>query len=139
MSRESDRSVLRFAGGELAMSGWIGLFVSAVAGGLFVGIGAPLAQRRIPRNWFYGVRTRTTMRSDAIWYPVNERGGRQFVVLGGALLFLALISLVFLGNDDTQKDFAILAAVITLAGIAWSVWSCLAYARQLDRQLKSTE
>jgi hypothetical protein len=121
------------------MGDWIGFLVSAVGGALFVGIGAPLAQRRIPRNWLYGYRIRATLRSDDVWYPVNERGGRHLVVLGGALLFLALISLIFLGNDDTQTDFAILAAVIAVAGVTWSAWSCLTYARTLERQLRSSD
>lgn len=119
------------------MGDWIGLLVSAGAGVILVATGIPLAQRRIRRNGLYGFRIHATLQSDTIWYPVNERGGRHLVMLGGALLFLALISLIFLGNEDTQTDFAILAAMIILAGVAWSAWSCIAYAKTLERQIAS--
>jgi hypothetical protein len=115
------------------MDGWIGIFAPGVIGVIFVVVGIPLAQRRVPRNAWYGYRIRTTLRDDAVWYPVNERSGRHLVVLGGALIFVALIGLFFVGNDDSQRDLLILGLAVAVAGLAYSIWSCYTLARTLDR------
>src|SRR5262245_16443157 len=116
-----------------AMAGWIGVVAPGIIGVVFVLIGIPLAQRRVPRNTWYGYRIRTTLKDDAIRYPVNERSGRHLIVVGGSLILVALIGLFFTGNDDTQRDLLILALALAVVGLAYSVWTCYALARELDR------
>ncbi|HEY7036260.1 MAG TPA: SdpI family protein [Thermomicrobiales bacterium] len=116
------------------MAGWIGVLVPGAIGLLFVIVGIPLAQRRVPRNAWYGYRIRTTLKDDAIWYPVNERSGRHLIVLGGALILVALVGLSFTGDDATQRDLLILSLALTAAGLAYSIWSGYALARLLDRE-----
>jgi hypothetical protein len=115
------------------MDGWIGVLVPGVIGATFVVVGIPLAQRRVPRNNWYGYRIRSTLKDDDIWYPVNERGGRHLIALGGALFLVALIGLFFAGNDDSQRDLLILGLAVAVAGLAYSIWSCYTLARTLDR------
>jgi hypothetical protein len=55
------------------------------------------------------------------------------IILGGALLFLAAIGLIFAGRDRTQEDLTILAALVAIGGIGWSAWNCIAFARALNR------
>jgi uncharacterized membrane protein len=49
---------------------------------LLVALGIPLILGRVPRNWFYGSRTRRTMASDAAWYPANRVTGWVLVTVG---------------------------------------------------------
>ena len=61
-----------------------------VASGLFlVGAGVPLMRRIVPPNRWYGVRLRSTLADERIWYAVNERTGRDLIVLGIMVLFVA--------------------------------------------------
>lgn len=95
------------------MNGRLGVLVPGVIGAVFVAIGIPLAQRRVPRSAWYGFRTRTTLKDDDIWYPINERRGRRFVVLGGSLRLVAPIGLIFTGDDDIRRDLLALALAVT--------------------------
>jgi hypothetical protein len=115
------------------MSGWVGVLASGAIGVLFVLIGMPLARQRVSRNFWYGFRIRTTLRDDGIWYPVNERSGRHLIVLGSSLILVALMGLFFIGDDGTQRDLLILSLAITIVGLAYSIWTCYAFARELDR------
>jgi hypothetical protein len=42
-------------------------------------IGLPLLLRKVPRNSFYGFRTRAALESDERWYDINAYHGRQLV------------------------------------------------------------
>lgn len=65
------------------------LFGSAI---LLIVLGVPLMQRKVPPNWAYGVRIKATMSDDAIWYAVNEKSGRDLVVLGVAYLAALILA-----------------------------------------------
>ena len=92
---------------------YVALF--AVIGLLFVVLGIPLKQGRIPPNYFYGFRTPRTLRDEKVWYPANRvlgidmiRGG--VVIVAGALLMLALRGFV------TSEG-----AVLVLVGVSVAV------------------
>ena len=40
----------------------------------------PLIIGIVPRNRFYGIRTRKTLSDDAIWYPANRFGGWALII-----------------------------------------------------------
>jgi uncharacterized membrane protein len=44
-------------------------------------VSLPLALRRVPRNRWYGYRTRATLRDDFVWYEANAYFGRSSLVL----------------------------------------------------------
>ena len=54
----------------------------AMTGFLFVVLGFPLYRGRVAPNIVYGCRTRRTLSDPKIWYPVNRRGGRNFMIAG---------------------------------------------------------
>jgi uncharacterized membrane protein len=92
---------------------YVALFI--LIGALFVVLGIPLKQGRIPPNYFYGFRTPRTLRDEKVWYPANRvlgidmiRGG--VVIVAGALVMLALRGFV-----------AAHAAVLVLVGISIAV------------------
>jgi uncharacterized membrane protein len=57
-----------------------------VSGIALIGLGIPLYRRRVPPNALYGVRLRSTLDDDELWYDVNARAGRDFIVIGTAFL-----------------------------------------------------
>jgi uncharacterized membrane protein len=59
-------------------------------------ISIPLILRKVPRNWVYGVRTPATLKSDEIWYPANEYGGKALLVSS----VISAIGVLILVNVD---------------------------------------
>lgn len=121
------------------MANWLGVMVPVLIGGLLIAVGAPLMGRKVMRNRWYGLRFRSTLEADAVWYPVNELGGRHLVVLGGSLIFVGTVGLLFTGNETTQRDVLILAVAIFLAGVTCSVRSCWLLARDMAREQRTRQ
>ncbi len=64
---------------------------------LFSGIGVtsilsgiPLARRRVRPNRWYGLRIPATCADEYVWYEANAACGRDLILLGCALLLVAL-------------------------------------------------
>ena len=57
---------------------------------IYVGLGIPMARRKVPRNSLYGLRVGETMASDEVWYEANAICGREFVAFGWATLIVAV-------------------------------------------------
>ena len=56
---------------------------------LVIALSVPLIFRLVPRNFFYGIRTRSSLSgSTADWYAINRAGGTALVV--GALASMLL-------------------------------------------------
>jgi uncharacterized membrane protein len=49
---------------------------------LFIALAMPMILGLVPRNWIYGTRTRRTLSSDDVWYPVNRVAGWLLLVVG---------------------------------------------------------
>jgi uncharacterized membrane protein len=47
---------------------------------LFALVALPLVFRKVPRNGFYGYRTRATLSQDFVWYEANAYFGRSLLV-----------------------------------------------------------
>jgi hypothetical protein len=54
-------------------------------------IALPLALRKVPRNRFYGVRTRRTLADDRTWYESNAYGGRCLLAASAVSIVIALL------------------------------------------------
>src|SRR5438445_9865769 len=57
---------------------------------IFVGLGIPLATRRIPPNRWYGFRVPKTMAAEGIWFDANEVVGRDLAISGGIMALAAV-------------------------------------------------
>jgi uncharacterized membrane protein len=89
-----------------------------VASGVFlVGAGLPLMLRRIPRNRWYGVRFPSTLADESLWYAVNERSGRDLVVVGTAVVAVGLAAPLMLPHWWPELR-ALLVAVVLIVGLA---------------------
>ena len=90
---------------------------------LVAGLSVPLILRRVPRNVFYGFRTRKTLASDAVWYPANVFAGQAL-----ALASVAAAGLVWLlpeGAPEWMPAAVLVGAV--LAALAVSLWHLRQY------------
>lgn len=71
------------------------LVICFASGLLLIAAGIPMWLRRVPRNAFYGVRFRSTLSDERIWYEINARAGRDFVIMGAGYLLLLTAALLF--------------------------------------------
>ena len=69
---------------------------------LFILLAIPLILGIVPRNYFYGFRSRRTLESDALWYPVNRVAG----------VLLALAGLAWGTSGDTVGLVALGVAIL---------------------------
>lgn len=88
---------------------------------LFSGIGVvsivsglPLARRRVRPNRWYGLRIPATFADEHVWYEANAACGRDLVLLGCALLLVALglPRLVAL----SRGEYAVACAAVLVTG-----------------------
>jgi uncharacterized membrane protein len=93
----------------------------AMTGLMFIGLGVPLIQRRIPPNRFYGFRTTKTLSNPKIWYEVNHISGNDLLV-AGALITISSLTMLFLAQS-WRPDYVALTLlavmVLSLSGAAW--------------------
>ncbi len=66
-------------------------------------VSIPLVTGWIPRNRFYGVRTRKTLSDERIWYAVNRFGGWLFIASG--LIYLGIASFVPYSTDSASLNW----------------------------------
>ena len=66
-----------------------------VAGVIGIGLAIPMLLSKIPRNAFYGFRTKRTLDSDEIWYPANRFAAKGLLVWGMLNILIGIISLWF--------------------------------------------
>jgi hypothetical protein len=64
-------------------------FAGLLIGIIFTAVGVPLYMRLVPPNSLYGLRVGATAVDESVWYEANHRTGRDFVLLGMALLAMS--------------------------------------------------
>ena len=60
-------------------------------GPVLILLSIPLVFRWVPRNRVYGFRVYATLRHDDVWYDVNGRSARQFLLLGVLMVALEFV------------------------------------------------
>jgi membrane protein implicated in regulation of membrane protease activity len=86
----------------------------AALGVLLVGLGWPLARRRVGPNRWYGLRVPATFADPHVWYEANAVAGRDMVALGVLLVVLAAALPTVAGVRG--PDFGVTAAAVTVVG-----------------------
>jgi uncharacterized membrane protein len=66
-------------------------------------ISVPLVLGLIPKNRFYGVRTRKTLSDERVWYAANRFGGWLFIISG--LIYLGIAAVVPYSSDSTSLNW----------------------------------
>ena len=98
-----------------------------VLGPVLVLMSIPLLFRWVPRNRLYGFRVAATLRDDVVWYEVNARSARHFLLLG-----LVMVALDFVLPRSFRNEILSAIAVIGLAVITVVNWR---RANRLAREL----
>lgn len=113
------------------MESWVGTLLALGLGIVYVALGYPLYRRTVGPNSFYGFRIRQTLHDPDVWYPVNERSGKHFMVTGLALILLGAVSLIVAQSKDRQKVVMVLALALSLVGPLYSGVVCYRMAKAL--------
>jgi uncharacterized membrane protein len=70
---------------------------------IFLLLSIPLVLGWIPKNRFYGVRTRKTLSDERVWLAVNRLGGR--LIIACSLIYLSIAALVPYSSDITSPNW----------------------------------
>ena len=97
------------------------LFV--IVGVIYISLGIPLLLGRIPPNAWYGCRTRKTLSSEEIWYPVNRVSGRYMIISGVAVILSAFGVFIFRRSLGPDHGAAILLVVLVVSVLGMVVES----------------
>jgi uncharacterized membrane protein len=99
----------------------------AALGPVLILMSIPLLFGWIPRNRLYGFRVPATLRHDAVWYDVNARSARHFLLLGAVMVALEFVL-------PRPLRPTILSSV-AVAGLAVAMTLNWRHANRLARQL----
>ena len=99
----------------------------AALGPVLIVVSIPLLFRWVPRNRLYGFRVPATLRHDAVWYEVNARSARHFLLLGAVMVVLE-----FAVPRPLRNEILATVAVVGLAVATVVNWR---HANRLAREL----
>jgi uncharacterized membrane protein len=99
------------------------------AGVLFVSLGIPLFQQRVPPNYWYGCRTTKCLSDRKIWYAVNRITGKS-MMMGGVIMLATSILMFALRKSLRPDNAAMLAIAVLLLGTAFLVINSLRAQKQ---------
>ena len=105
-----------------------------LAGVALIGLGWPLARRRVAPNGALGIRLPTTLASSAVWYGTNARAGADLIRLGVLLVGVGLVLPWLVG-----RPAFVVEAVIGCAGLILVYVRAASHARRLFEGLVHDE
>ena len=89
---------------------------------VFIALGVPLKQGKVPPNWWYGFRTRKTVSNPDIWYAVNRITGIDMIRAGTIIAAASLIMLALRNSITPEAAVAVLLAVM-LVMVGWMAYN----------------
>src|SRR5689334_6410752 len=92
---------------------WLGILLAALA--------IPMALGRVPRNRWYGYRTRRTLADDRTWDLVNRVSGKGLVVGGIVEALMALVWGRVFPDEASQKIANVVTMTVMLATVM--IWT----------------
>lgn len=94
-------------------------------GVVFIALGIPLFQERVPPNAWYGCRTEKSLSDRKIWYAVNRVTG-QDMIIGGILVIISSLATLIFGrkaNPNYATTIPLFVLVLSTAGTLPKHWS----------------
>jgi uncharacterized membrane protein len=89
-------------------------------------------RRRVPPNRWYGIRFPSTLADERTWYSVNERSGRDLLVVGATVVLVALAArFVFPGWPPEFR--ALLVAFVLIVGLVAVTVRAIRYTKHLPQ------
>ncbi len=117
------------------MEGYMASVISGVCALLFIGLGVPLANCRIPPNRWYGYRvSRYQFEDEEIWYAINARGGAHTVITGMVLAGYCGFTLLFAGERGAQEALTVVLTLMLLVWAAYEITWSVREARRMARE-----
>jgi len=114
------------------------LLVSFVGTGLLItALAIPLALGNVPPNLLYGVRVRATRHNVDIWYYVNERSGRDQIVVG--VLNVIAPALLYILYDATEPTYAYACMGVLFASLVVMMVRSRRYIRTAQARFGATQ
>jgi uncharacterized membrane protein len=95
--------------------GFLYVVLFVVIGALFVALGIPLKNGRVPPNRFYGFRTPRTLTDENVWYPVNRVLGVDMIRGGIAIMAVSLVLLAVRGFITSETAVMVLVGAMIAA------------------------
>lgn len=100
----------------------IGFVISLILAIPSLLLGISLIFRKVKPNHFYGFRvSKFVFKSDDIWYEVNAKGGTLLIIIGGVLMIIASLALVFINDNILQGIFIFIDFLILALGLIISL------------------
>ena len=93
-----------------------------LAGILLIGLGWPMAARRVRPNRWYGLRIPATFADERVWYDANAVAGRDMVVLGVVVVVVA-VGLPLIVNLQLPVYIGICGGILGLGSLIMTVHS----------------
>lgn len=91
------------------------MIICFASAALMIGLGIPMAIRKVKRNNLYGARLKYTMMDDDIWYDVNAMAGKGIIIIGILELAMGFASIIVLKN--VTEKLPVIYFLIGVAGI----------------------
>ncbi len=99
------------------------------AGVLVYLVSLPLVYRKIPMNYFYGIRIPAAFESDERWYEINAYGGRQMTTWSWLIIAAGLVGLFIPRN--AVPFYTPISTVVVLLAVLIPVIRVTRWARRL--------
>jgi uncharacterized membrane protein len=93
----------------------IAALISAGVGVVFIGLGIPLFQKRVPPNPWYGCRTTKSLADEKIWYMVNRTTGKDMILAGILIIISSLAVFMFASKMRPNYAAVVLLSVLILS------------------------
>lgn len=115
----------------------IASLIFGFCGVVFFAVGVPLFMQIVKPNWIYGCRTKRTLNNEQLWYKVNRRGGRNFM-LAGIVLTKAAAGLYLLRPPWSGDKYTLVLLGIMIGAMALATLDTFRYERNGDaKQLRA--
>jgi len=98
-----------------------------VIGLVVIGVSIPLVLKWVPKNRWYGVRLKKSLKSDENWYAINAYGGKWMITVGAVLAAIGALTL----DIDIQQEWLLKALSFAPLLIVLAIIPIVIYSRRL--------
>jgi hypothetical protein len=117
------------------MENYSAILFSGVIALLFLGLGFPLANNKVPPNRWYGYRvSRYQFEDDEVWYAINRKGGTHMVFAGVGFMVYAAFCALFIGNPGAQTVLSFIFLLPLFGFLGYEVYWSIREARCMARE-----
>jgi len=92
----------------------------------------PIIHGKIPMNKIYGMRTKSTFRSDEAWFHLNEVGGMIFAMIGFPLILAGAMGFVI--PEHLLDLFSSMVLIVTFLSIAAAIYFFMRYSNRYTKE-----